>query len=78
MTYPLNADEEDVRDFLRDDRDGSRAYALVQALVARSKEARADAAIESDQDIVAKTNALAEALMIAANTVERLAPRLRS
>jgi hypothetical protein len=74
----FDPDKEDLRDHLREDRDGSRTHRLVQALAARSKALQVQAGLQGDADEVARETKVAEVLMRAANVIERLAPRLRS
>jgi hypothetical protein len=74
----FDPDKEDLRDHLREDRDGSRTHRLVQALAARSKAVQAQAPLQGDGDEVARETRLAEVLMRAANVIEKLSPRLRS
>ena len=68
---------DDLRAFLRDDADGSRAHDLGRQLVARCGQLQAEAVDHADADAADRCGQSAEAMMHAATIVERLAPRLR-
>jgi hypothetical protein len=68
----FDATKDDLRDFLRADIDGSRVHRTIADLVVRHKELSAQQASAKELVDAKHLGASSEAMMIAANIVEKL------
>jgi hypothetical protein len=68
--------KDDLREFLRLDVDGSRVHEAMSRLVARHKELSAQRNLANAADEARRLGASSDAMMIAANIVEKLSSQL--
>lgn len=68
---------DDLREYLRDDPDGSRAHRMVEAMMARYKTLSSQAAGQGAGAAAKLASDAADAMLAGTNIVERLSPQLR-